>query len=93
MSLLEARSITKTFPGVVALDSVDLAFERGEVHCIVGENGAGKSTLVKVLTGIYKPDGGELYYDESQPPTIGYVPQELNLFDHMTVAEKHVLTV
>ncbi len=91
MSLLEARSITKTFPGVVALDSVDLAFERGEVHCIVGENGAGKSTLVKVLTGIYKPDGGELYYDESQPPTIGYVPQELNLFDHMTVAENMFL--
>ncbi|WP_306154662.1 sugar ABC transporter ATP-binding protein [Roseovarius sp. MMSF_3281] len=91
MSLLEARSITKTFPGVVALDAVDLTFERGEVHCIVGENGAGKSTLVKTLTGIYKPDGGTLHHDGKERPAIGYVPQELNLFDHMTVAENMFL--
>ncbi|MES0864338.1 sugar ABC transporter ATP-binding protein [Ruegeria sp. SCPT10] len=87
MSLLEAQNITKRFPGVVALDHVDLAFERGEVHCIVGENGAGKSTLVKVLTGIYKPDEGTLAHEGDVHPTIGYVPQELNLFDHMSVAE------
>lgn len=91
MSLLEARGITKHFPGVIALDAVDLRFERGEVHCIVGENGAGKSTLVKVLTGIYRPDEGDLHYDGETPPAIGYVPQELNLFDHMTVAENMFL--
>ncbi|WP_460275049.1 sugar ABC transporter ATP-binding protein [Celeribacter sp. ULVN23_4] len=91
MSLLEARGITKRFPGVIALDAVDLRFERGEVHCIVGENGAGKSTLVKVLTGIYRPDEGDLHHDGEAPPAIGYVPQELNLFDHMTVAENMFL--
>ena len=91
MSLLEARGITKRFPGVVALDAVDLRFERGEVHCIVGENGAGKSTLVKVLTGIYRPDEGDLHFEGETPPAIGYVPQELNLFEHMTVAENMFL--
>lgn len=91
MSLLEASGITKRFPGVVALDAVDLKFERGEVHCIVGENGAGKSTLVKVLTGIYQPDEGALLHDGETPPTIGYVPQELNLFENMTVAENMFL--
>lgn len=91
MSLLEAKGITKTFPGVVALSDVDLTFERGEVHCIVGENGAGKSTLVKILTGIYKPDAGELRHEGETPISIGYVPQEINLFERMTVAENMFL--
>lgn len=93
MSLLEASGITKRFPGVVALDAVDLRFERGEVHCIVGENGAGKSTLVKVLTGIYQPDEGALHHDGANLPAIGYVPQELNLFENMTVAENMFLPI
>ena len=60
MKVLEAHNITKLFPGVVALDSVDVAFEPGEIHCIIGENGAGKSTLIKCLTGVYQPEEGEV---------------------------------
>ena len=58
MPILEAKSLTKVFPGVIALDSVDVAFEPGKIHCLVGENGAGKSTLIKCLTGVYEPDEG-----------------------------------
>ena len=56
MKILEAKNITKMFPGVIALDSVDVAFEPGEIHAIIGENGAGKSTLIKCLTGVYEPE-------------------------------------
>src|SRR5690606_23399733 len=84
MTLLKAEGITKRFPGVVALDNVNLTIQPGEVHCIVGENGAGKSTLVKILTGLYKPDEGTLTVEDG---AIAYVPQEINLFDHLSVAE------
>ena len=60
MKILEAKNITKMFPGVVALDSVDVAFEPGEIHAIIGEKGAGKSTLIKCLTGVYEPEEGEV---------------------------------
>ncbi|HSR13487.1 MAG TPA: sugar ABC transporter ATP-binding protein [Thermodesulfobacteriota bacterium] len=59
-SLLEAVSLTKTFPGVKALANVDFDIQAGEVHVLLGENGAGKSTLVKILTGIYHPDSGDI---------------------------------
>jgi len=58
--VLEARAVVKRFPGVLALSDVGLALLPGEVHGLVGENGAGKSTLIKLMTGAYRPDGGEL---------------------------------
>ena len=95
MIVLQAKGITKKFPGVVALDKVDLTVNSGEVHCVVGENGAGKSTLVKVLTGLYCADEGSLSIEGKEVDlreshsfkAVAYVPQELNLFGHMTVAE------
>ena len=63
MKILEAKNITKMFPGVIALDSVDVAFEPGEIHAIIGENGAGKSTLMNVLTGVFPRDKGEIEFD------------------------------
>src|SRR5436305_5514318 len=58
--LLTMRGIVKTFPGVRALDGVDLEVVAGEVHCLLGQNGAGKSTLIKVLAGAHRPDDGEI---------------------------------
>lgn len=92
--ILEAREITKTFPSIVALDAVSAAFEPGRIHGIVGENGAGKSTLVKILDGVLRPDKGTVLIEGDDAfahprlfEKISYVPQELNLFRHMTVAE------
>ncbi|MEX1162736.1 MAG: ABC transporter ATP-binding protein [Nitriliruptor sp.] len=98
---LEAVGITKVFPGVVANDAVDLTLHRGEVHALLGENGAGKSTLASVLTGLYRPDGGELRRD-GQPLTlrsprdglergIGIVHQHFRLVQRFTVAENIAL--
>lgn len=94
MKILEAKSITKMFPGVVALDSVDVAFEPGQIHAIIGENGAGKSTLIKCLTGVYEPEEGEVLIrgenamkNKSLFNKVAYVPQEIDLFSYMSVAE------
>ena len=93
--VLELRGVSKRFPGVVALDDVSFDLRRGEVHVLVGENGAGKSTLVKILSGIYQPDAGELRLDgqpvtlrdphEAQRLGISTVHQELNLVPHLDV--------
>ncbi len=95
--LLEMIGIQKYFPGVHALDNATLCVNKGEVHALVGENGAGKSTLMKVLTGIYKKDGGviKLRGQEIEPTDprhsqamgIGIIHQELNLMPHLTVAQ------
>lgn len=94
MKVLEAHNITKLFPGVVALDEVDVSFEEGRIHCIIGENGAGKSTLIKCLTGVYEPEQGEVMIDGQNAlknkalfDKIAYVPQEIDLFGYMSVAE------
>jgi ribose transport system ATP-binding protein len=91
------RGITKRFPGVTALDSVDFELERGEVHVILGENGAGKSTLIKMLSGAYQPDEGEILLDGervgissarvAQGLGISTIYQEFNLVPQLTVAE------
>ena len=96
-ALLDMRSITKRFPGVVALDKVDFELERGEVHVLLGENGAGKSTLVKMLAGAYRPDEGEILLDgeaasissatDAQKLGISTIYQEFNLVPQFTVAE------
>lgn len=97
--ILEMRNITKTFPGVKALDNVSFRVQQGEIHALVGENGAGKSTLMKVLSGVY-PHGtynGEIYFqgkecrfrDISQSEEVGLViiHQELALIPFLSIAE------
>ena len=58
--IVSLRNLTKKFPGVLALNNVYFDIKRGEVHCLLGENGAGKSTLIKILTGVYHADSGEI---------------------------------
>lgn len=91
------KGIDKSFPGVHALKGVDLEVKRGEVHALMGENGAGKSTLMKVLTGIYQKDAGEIIYEgrpvefhtprEAQDAGIAIVHQEINMMGQLTVAQ------
>ncbi|MBR4670589.1 MAG: sugar ABC transporter ATP-binding protein [Butyrivibrio sp.] len=101
--LLEMKNITKTFPGVKALDNVNLQVEEGEIHALVGENGAGKSTLMNVLSGIY-PYGsyeGDIIYDSevckfediknSEEKGIVIIHQELALIPYLTIAENMFL--
>ena len=95
--MLQARGITKKFPGVTALDKVDFDLLSGEVHILLGENGAGKSTLIKVLSGAFAPDGGEVFIDGqkvehfdprvAQHLAVSVIYQELNLAPYLNVAE------
>ncbi|MGE5613026.1 MAG: multiple monosaccharide ABC transporter ATP-binding protein [Bacillota bacterium] len=98
-TILEMRNITKVFPGVKALDNVNLRVKRGEIHALVGENGAGKSTLMKVLSGVY-PFGeysGDIFYNgricqfrnikQSEHEGIVIIHQELALIPYMSIAE------
>lgn len=95
--VLKMTGITKTFPGVYALDGVDLELYRGEVLALLGENGAGKSTLLKVLSGVYTPDAGEIYVNgtkkvfkepaDAAAEGIRIIYQEINSYDELTVAE------
>ncbi|MFM1651036.1 sugar ABC transporter ATP-binding protein [Brevibacillus sp. B_LB10_24] len=96
-ALLKMTGISKAFPGVKALDNVDFSISEGEVVGLLGENGAGKSTLMKILSGIYTPDAGDIWLEgkkivlrgpkDSQRAGISIIHQELNLLPHLTVAE------
>jgi general nucleoside transport system ATP-binding protein len=99
--LLSMRGITKRFPGVVANDGVDFDVGRGEVHALFGENGAGKSTLMRVLYGLYRPDGGEILFDGAKVDItspavairlgVGMIHQHFMLVNTLTVAENVAL--
>jgi ABC-type sugar transport system ATPase subunit len=95
--LIEARALTKTFPGVTALDRVHFELRAGEVHALLGENGAGKSTLTRIIAGDYQPDAGELYFSgekvalgsprEARARGVRLVTQERTLVPTLSVAE------
>ena len=95
--LLDVRNLEKTFPGVRALTGVSFDVRAGEVHALLGENGAGKSTLIKVVSGVYQPDGGEILIDgrasrftspeDAKRAGVATIYQELLLFPELTVAE------
>ena len=94
---LEVRHISKAFPGVRALDDVSIGFYPGEFHALVGENGAGKSTLIKIISGVYTPDSGEVLLDgallnaatpkEALARGVAVIHQELSIANDLTVAE------
>ena len=98
---VEARGITKAFPGVLANAGVDLTVRRGEVHAVLGENGAGKSTLASVIAGLYRPDEGELRINgepvhlngprDALARGVGMVYQHFRLVERFTVAENVIL--
>jgi simple sugar transport system ATP-binding protein len=95
--LLEIRGLSRSFPGVKALDAVDFTLRKGEIHALMGENGAGKSTLIKVLTGVHKKNSGSIKFcgkefEASSPMDaaskgISTVYQEINLLPNLSVAE------
>ena len=96
-ALVSVQNLSKSFPGVRALDSVRFDLMPGEVHALMGENGAGKSTLMKILAGVYRKDSGEVLLDvkpveiespaHAQSLAIGIIHQELHLMGHLTAAQ------
>ncbi len=95
--ILKMKNITKTFPGVLALNSLSFDVRKGEVHALLGENGAGKSTLMKIISGVYPKDEGQMFYKgkeilvqnplAAQKLGINIIYQEFNLFPQLTVAQ------
>ena len=95
--VLELKDITKRFPGVVALDHVQFRLKKGEIHALMGENGAGKSTLIKVITGVHKPDGGQMLVNgeevffqntnDSAAKSIAAIYQHSTTYVHLSVTE------
>lgn len=101
MGRLEMKGISKAFAGVTVLDGVDLTVEEGQVMALLGENGAGKSTLMKILTGVYVADRGEVHIDgkpvainrvqDAERHGIGMIHQELNLFANLSIEENFLI--
>ena len=95
--ILEACDISKAFPGILALDRINLLIEKGEIHSIIGENGAGKSTLMKIFSGVYQPDAGRILLkgnpvafksvNDALKAGVSIIFQEFNLMPELTVAE------
>lgn len=95
--ILRMQNISKSFPGVKALQNVDFSVNKGEIHCLIGANGAGKSTLMKILAGVYPKDEGEIYLEgekvhistpaDSKRLGVITIHQELSLVEHLSVAE------
>jgi simple sugar transport system ATP-binding protein len=96
-TILEIKNLTKRFAGVTALDDVSMSVTYGEVHALMGENGAGKSTLIKILTGVYRADSGDIYFDGKKTvfkdvsgahhAGVNAIYQELNMVSGLTVSE------
>lgn len=96
-TILQLSGVNKHFAGVHALRDIDFALKKGEIHCLAGENGSGKSTLVKIVTGVYEPDSGEIFVNgntfsklhpiASMQQGIQVIYQDLALFTHMSIAE------
>ena len=98
--IFQWKKVTKTFPGVVALNDVSISLSAGEVHAIVGENGAGNSTLIHLAAGVYLPNKGSIRITDGTPYTtpvgarkngVVTVFQESELFEHLSVAENIAL--
>src|SRR5690554_1960013 len=95
--ILELKGITKIFPGIKALDDVNFQLKQGEIHALMGENGAGKSTFIKIITGVHKPDTGEIYLDgnkvefktprEAKEMGIAAIYQHSTSYPDLTVTE------
>ncbi|MDR1509582.1 MAG: ATP-binding cassette domain-containing protein, partial [Synergistaceae bacterium] len=100
-NILNVNGVSKAFGGVLALDSVNLAIRRGEIHCLAGGNGSGKSTLIKLISGFYKPDAGTIEIGgtrysaltpiESIKNGIQVIYQDLSVFPNLSVAENIAL--
>ena len=96
-AILIAKNISKSFVGVQALESVNIQINAGEIHCLAGENGCGKSTLVKCISGVYKPDQGEIIINgnsftelstvEAMKQGIQVIYQDMSIFPNLSVAE------
>ena len=86
--ILEMKGISKSFPGVKVFDNFDFDLRKGEIHCICGENGAGKSTLIKMLSGAYTPDKGEIYFDGKKVTLTPHSAMQIGI---QTIYQEHTL--
>lgn len=103
-AILKVTDVTKRFGGVCALDGVNFEIKKGEIHCLVGGNGSGKSTLIKIISGFYKPDGGQVEIDgvlcgpkfstmDAISAGVQVIYQDMSVFPNLTVAENIAITI